>query len=387
MTKSKTFTVAEVKALPPEKHCDGEGLWLFKAPNGRARWYFRFTLFGRQRETGLGRYPLISLAEARKKAEKMRGLVANGDDPIKLKRQERTQLISAEGRFETLVQKAYQTHRLTMKGEDASGKWFGPIRTKLLPKLGKMPITKIDQHDIYDALATAWEQTPAVAESCLSRLRVVYRYAIASGYDVDPTRIDKAKILLGARLRPRQHVVAMPWEEASAFYKRLGDVNPVELALRMLMLTGVRSAAVRHMRFDEIQGSLWTIPVENVKGKKEFVKPFRVPLSPEALHVIDLAKSVQMNGYLFPNEDGGPLDKMAMRNLLTDWKIAGRPHGFRTTVRTWLADHDVCNREVAEAVLGHFTKSKVEQAYNWTDYFQLRVPVMDAWAACLTGKD
>lgn len=68
MTKSKTFTVAEVKALPPEKHCDGEGLWLFKAPNGRARWYFRFTLFGRQRETGLGRYPLISLAEARKKS-------------------------------------------------------------------------------------------------------------------------------------------------------------------------------------------------------------------------------------------------------------------------------------------------------------------------------
>lgn len=386
LTKSKTYTVAELKALPPGKHCDGEGLWFLKTETGKARWFFRYTLYGRQRETGLGKFPLISLSEARSKAEELRKIVANGEDPVRLKRRQRELVASTDGRFDVLAEKAYSLHRQTMKTGDPDRKWFSPVKNKLLPRLGKMPVMKIDQHDIYDALAKSWHVTPAACADSLSRLRTIFKFAIASGFDVDLTIIEKTRILLGTRIAPVQHHEAMHWRDAPAFYQSLCDTHPTELALRMLLLTGVRSGAVRNMRFEQIEGDVWTIPVENVKGKTEYVRPFAVPLGTEALAVIELAKAVSMNGFLFPNARGGSLDKMAMRNFLTERKIDGRPHGFRTTIRTWIADHEVCSREVAEAVLGHFTGNKVEKAYNRTDYLDLRRPVMARYEAFLTGK-
>lgn len=384
MTKSKTFTVAELNALPPGKHCDGEGLWFLKSPNGKARWFFRYTLYGRQRETGLGKYPLISLAEARRLAEENRRVVANGADPVKLKRRMRDQLASTSGRFDVLAQRAYEAHRKTMKTQDRDGKWYVPFRTRLLPRLAKMPVLKIDQQDIRDALKSAWHDKPSSASDAFHRLRIIYKYALAEGFDVDLAVIDKAKILLGPRVKPVKHHEAMAWSDAPAFYATLGDVAAVELTLRML--TGVRSDAVNQMRYDQIEGAVWTIPVEHVKGKIEHVQPFRVPLSAEALRVVELTRAVSQNDILFPNAVGGPLNKMAMRNHLTDHGVTARPHGFRSTIRTWIAENEICSDAIGEAVIGHLAKGKVVKAYNRADYFQNRIPVMDAYAQYLTGK-
>lgn len=68
MAKSNAFTVAQLKSLPVGKHCDGQGLWLHKRADGGAQWVFRFNLWGRQPEIGLGSFGPVSLAETRKKA-------------------------------------------------------------------------------------------------------------------------------------------------------------------------------------------------------------------------------------------------------------------------------------------------------------------------------
>ncbi|MBR9852626.1 MAG: hypothetical protein GYB27_25045 [Rhodobacteraceae bacterium] len=77
----------------------------------------------------------------------------------------------------------------------------------------------------------------------------------------------------------------------------------------MLMLTGVRSDAVNNMRLEQITQGIWTVPVEHVKGRKGFTKPFRVPLSDEALRVIDLARAIEQNGYLFPKQSWRPAEQ------------------------------------------------------------------------------
>ncbi len=69
MAKSNAYTVAQLKSLPVGKHCDGQGLWLHKRADGGAQWTFRFQLWGRQREMGIGLFKRVGLAEARKKAD------------------------------------------------------------------------------------------------------------------------------------------------------------------------------------------------------------------------------------------------------------------------------------------------------------------------------
>ncbi|WP_069301042.1 tyrosine-type recombinase/integrase [Neptunicoccus sediminis] len=387
MAKSNFFTVAQLKSLPPGKHCDGQGLWLFKRKDGGAQWTFRFSLFGRQREMGLGSYPLLSLADARKAAHDVRRIVANGDDPIKIKQRQRNHASAQEGRFHVLAYAAFEAHRSTLKHEGSDGMWFSPIKNHLLPHLGMMPIVKIDQHDIKQALSRGWETSPVTAKKALSRLKVILSYAIAEGFDVNLGIIDQARILLGAPRHTVTHIAALDWAEAPAFYQSLGELAPAELALRMLMLTGVRSDAVNNMRLEQITGDIWTVPVEHVKGRKGFTKPFRVPLSGEALRVVDLARAIEQNGYLFPNSRGGPLNKMSMRNYMVEGGLEARPHGFRSTLRTWLSERTECAREVAEACLGHFAVNDVEDAYNRADYLERRKPFLAEWAGYLIGGD
>ena len=65
------------------------------------------------------------------------------------------------------------------------------------------------------------------------------------------------------------------------------------------MLTGLLSYPVRHAHLNEIDGDIWTIPREKMKGRKGKTSDFRVPLTPEALHVIEPASQQQREGYIF----------------------------------------------------------------------------------------
>ncbi|WP_058264217.1 tyrosine-type recombinase/integrase [Thalassovita gelatinovora] len=279
------MTAAEVKSLDAGKYADGDGLWLVKRQDGGAQWTFRFTLWGRPRETGLGSLRHVSLREARLLAEEVRRQVRDGIDPIKARRIEQGKLRRVESTLGAIAVAAYEVHRKTLKNNGEDGKWFSPLRLYILPKLGRMPIAKIDQHDIKDTLQNAWIERHESARKALSRLMVVYQHAVALNHDVDLQIIEKAKVLLGKSAPQSRNIPAMDWAEVPSFYRTLGDTCAVELALRMLILTGVRSASVRNLKFEQIDGNIWTIPAENVKGRRGLTKPFDVPMSNEALHV------------------------------------------------------------------------------------------------------
>jgi len=66
------------KAKPQEKKyklADGGGLYLYVLPSGRKVWKFRYRQEGRDRERTIGDYPVISLAEARKRAQELRQMI------------------------------------------------------------------------------------------------------------------------------------------------------------------------------------------------------------------------------------------------------------------------------------------------------------------------
>ncbi len=179
-----------------------------------------------------------------------------------------------------------------------------------------------------------WHEKPITAKKALSRLSAVFKYARAKGFLVNRAVIEEAVILLGDDKKPVKPSLAPPWYEVPAFYATLSDDDPTQLALRMLILTGVRADSVNNMQLGQIEGPMWQIPPLHVKGRATNTAGFDVPLSWEVSNVIELAKKREQNGYLLPNSRGGPLNKMAMRNYLVDKTIAARPHGFRSSLRT-----------------------------------------------------
>ena len=285
-----------------------------------------------------------------------------------------------------LTHDAFEARKAELKNDGSAGRWLSPLTIHVLPKLGKVPVTDLDQRDIRDTLAPIWHTKSDTARKALNRISIVMRHAAALGLDVDLQATDKAKALLGKSRHKPRNIPAMSWVDVPAFYASLEEPNLTHLALRLLILTGVRSGPLRKLRLDEIEGDVWTIPACNMKGRVDTVADFRVPLSCEAQRVVDLARPFARNGFLFPNTRGGVISDMTLSRHMERRGLEARPHGFRTSLRTWLAEATDAPHEVAEAMLAHVVDGSVVRAYRRTDFLEQRRALIERWGAHVTGS-
>ena len=379
-------SAAFVRSAPVGKHCDGAGLWLHKRPDGGAQWVLRVTVHGRRREMGLGSLSDVPLKRARELADHWRKLAASGIDPIKERQREARELARADNTLRKIAAEAFEARKAELKGDGKAGRWFSPLELHVLPKLGRVPVEEIDQRDIRDALTPIWHTKAETARKALNRLGIVLRHAAALGLDVDLQATEKAKALLGKSRHIPKNIAAMLWSDVPAFYQSLSEPGITNLALRLLILTGVRSKPLRFLRLDQIEGDVWTIAGEDMKGRKGKTADFRVPLSIEARRVIDLAKPLTRDGFLFPSVRKGVISDATMSRMMERRKLEARPHGFRSSLRTWLAEVTDAPHEVAETVLGHVAGTLVQRAYRRTDYLEQRQILLERWAAHCTGR-
>lgn len=374
------LTASSVKAKAPGKYSDGGGLWLQKRSDGGGQWFLRVTIHSRRREMGLGSISDVSLKEARQSAEHWRAFVRKGVDPIKERQRQRREDAHNLNCLDEIARDAFESRKAELKDNGKAGRWFTPIELHILPKLGKVPVAEIDQIDIRDTLSPIWHTKADTARKAMNRLAICLRHAAALGLDVDLQATEKAKALLGRQRHTPKHVPALPWQEVPAFYESLNEGSITNLALRLLILTAVRSKPIRIMRFDQIDGNTWTIPAENMKGRKDATSDFRVPLSLEALTVIEQVKPFERNGYLFPSVRKGVISDATMARYMERRQMAARPHGFRSSFRDWVAETTNTPHEIAETCLAHAAGSGVERAYRRTDFLEQRRELMDMWA-------
>jgi integrase len=387
MRAKNRLTAGFLKAPKPGKHCDGAGLWLVVREDGGAQWVLRVTVHGRRREMGLGGYPALGLAEARKVAQRWRDVAAAGRDPIKERQAEERAARREDISLAILTADAFEARKAELKGDGTAGRWLSPLTLHVLPKLGKVPVTDIDQRDIRDTLAPLWHTKADTARKALNRLSIVMKHAAALGLDVDLQATEKAKALLGKSRHVPKNIPAMAWADVPGFYASLEEPTPTHLALRLLILTGVRSAPLRNIRLDQIEGDVWTIPAEAMKGRRGATDAFRVPLSTEAQRIIDLARPHARNGFLFPNTRGGVISDMTLSRHMERRGLEARPHGFRTSLRTWLAEATDAPHEVAEAMLAHVVDGGVVRAYRRTDFLEQRHKLAERWADHVAGNE
>lgn len=379
------LTVKGISALGPGKYNDGAGLWLYKRENG-AQWVLRFVAHGRRREMGLGGYPLVSLKEAREAASEHRKVVRQGMDPIKQRERERREAARNIHLLKDIAADAFEARKAELKGDGKAGRWFSPLELHVLPKLGKVPVADLDQKDIRDTLAPLWHTKADTARKALNRLSIVMRHAAALGLHVDLQATEKAKALLGKTRHRPENIPAMPYAEVPGFYASINDGTVTHLALRLLILTGVRSGPLRHIHESQIDGDVWVIPGASMKGRRDATNDFRVPLSSEAMNVITRARAHARGGFLFPNVRRGVISDQTMSAHMARRGMEYRPHGFRSSLRDWIAETQNVPHEVAETVLGHTVGGAVERAYRRTDYLDQRRKVMETWGTWVAAK-
>lgn len=366
------------KNLGQGKFPDGQGLWLVKRHRDAGKWILRLSICGKRREMGLGRWPDVSIAEAREQAAEARKAVRSGADPIV----ERTKARFGAHRLTVAeaITSCFEARKAELKRDGDAGRWMSPLNTHIIPKLGKLPIESIDQHALKRTLEPIWHLKTEAAIKALNRMNLTLKHAAALGLAVDLQATMKTRALLGKQRHKVTHIPSMPYQDAPAFYRWLSDQSGVSaLALQLLLLTVARTSEVRLATFEEIEGTVWVLPAERTKTGREH----RVPLTESALAIVERCRGLSPNQYLFPAYKGQPISDAAMATLMKREGYEARPHGFRATFRTWVEEQTDTPFEVKEASLGHMVDAGVVGAYQRSDRLEKRRTLINEWCGWL----
>jgi integrase len=392
MSRGKNkLTAVQIRKAKPGVLQDGGGLSLRKTETG-GRWNYRYSFAGKRRDMGLGSLADISLAEARQIRDKWAAMLIDGLDPIserdRVRDAEKAAMSKADPTLSEMTDIVFEAKKAGWRGEGSRGRWRSTLDNHVLPKIGNMPISTIHQKDIQKALAPIWRSKHPTAKKAILRLGMIFEQAKLSGYDVDPFTVAAAKHMLGEVKHKPKPIAATPWQDIPDLYEKLDGNAASRLALRMMILTTVRSSALRAARFSEIEGDVWTVPADRMKGTEGHVTEFRVPLSSEAMRVLAICEEYRVNDFLFPSSHAGKhISETAIHKTMDRLQETGQPHGFRTSFRTWVQDTNAASFDVAETALAHTVGNKVERAYARSDLLDQRRILMQKWADYVTGAE
>lgn len=373
----------------PGYYGDGAGLYLQVSGTGTKSWIFRFTLRGRQREMGLGGFPDVSLAKAREKRNAARELLAEGVDPLEVKRTEQRTADSNATRAVTFKAEAeayIESHRAGWKNAKHADQWANTLETYAYPVLGRQLVSEIDVALVMKCLQPIWTTKTETASRVRGRIEAVLDYAAAIGHRTgdNPARwkgnLDHL-LPRPSKVAKTENHAAVPYAEVGKFMKALrSEVAVSARAVEFIVLTATRTSEAFLATWDEVDldGKLWTVPAARMKSGREH----RVPLSTAAVKVLKKMTTLGTAGYVFPGAKAGrPLSNMAGLQLLERMGYgAFTVHGFRSTFRDWAAEQTNFPREVAEMALAHTIKDAVEAAYRRGDLYEKRARLMQAWA-------
>ena len=379
------LTTLEVKNLKPgpktRRYKVGRGLYCVVRANGSKSWVQRITIDGTRTDIGLGGYPDVLLAQARKKSAEIRTAVAEGRDPRAERRQPDLPT------FRDAAEQYISDNAVRWKNPKEAINWRGCLATYAYPKFGNTRIDRVTRADVLNALKPVWTCKPSIARKLRQRIRQIFAAAMAFDYiDLNPAGevIDAA---LPRTPAVAAHFRALPYQDVPDTLEKIEASNASlssRLCFRFLVLTAARSGEARGARWDEIDrdARTWAIPGSRMKAGREH----RVPLSDAALEVLRRAKALDDNsGLVFPSlyKPGRELSDMTLTKLLRDLGLAHRAtvHGFRTSFKTWCMETTDTPWAVGEAALAHTLGNSTEQAYARSDLFERRRELMEQWCS------
>lgn len=388
MAKLGIKKIQSLKA--PGMYADGEGLYLCVAKGGTKSWILRTTVKGRKTksggpyrvEVGLGSLDLVGLAEAREAARPLRKLAREGTNPLDERKRENLT-------FEDAARRVHKNLLPTWRNEKHAATWLATIENYALPEFGSRPIETVGTADVLAVLAPLWTNKHETAKRLKQRLSTVFDWAKGAGHYPHENPVNGVKKALPTVKQRPNHMAALGWQDVPAFMAELGQRQGVSArTLEFIILTAARSGEARGATWSELEDDVWTVPAKRMKRGV----PHRVPLSPQALAVLEQVRGLH-DQIIFPSAMPGsdgkarPQSVMVFKSLLIRMKVQDvTVHGFRSAFRDWCSESARADREVAEAALSHATGNEVERSYARSDLFERRRELMAAWGRYCAGE-
>ncbi|MFG1306004.1 integrase arm-type DNA-binding domain-containing protein [Xanthobacter autotrophicus] len=375
----------------PYKLADGGGLYLLVNPDGARYWRLNYRFAGKQKTLALGTYPITSLADARKSRETAKEQLAARIDPSEARRAEKRAARLHSSRIFEVVAQEWFAAKLPGWVPSYSDRLLSRLEADIYPTLGHRPIADIEPPELLEVIRKV--EARGAIELAKREMQVVgqiFRFAIATGR----AKRDPTQDLRGALKSPgrQKHHRALPREDLPDFLKALDayDGEPMtKLALKLMVLTFVRTTELRAARWSEFEGldgpePLWRIPPERMKMRFEHL----VPLSPQAVAVLqELRPLAGRSPQLFPSPSKeGFMSNNTMLFAMYRMGYHGRAtvHGFRGVASTWLNEAGY-HPDWIERQLAHDERNEVRGAYNSAQYLVGRRQMMCDWADFLDG--
>lgn len=392
------LTDTQIKqAKPKDKEynlADGKGLMLRIKPTGSKLWLFNYVrpYIKKRANLSFGSYPDLSLADARRKSQEARDLLAKDIDPKTQK--EKVSLSKRKdlhNTFEKIALAWFEIYKTKVTAKTARNT-LGALNLHIFPHIGKKPINEIEAFyviEIIRPLATKGK-LETVKQIC-QKLNKIMTFAVNTG-------LAKSNPLAGIKdafeAPTVTHLPTIKPEELPSLLTSLNNSN-MKLITRHLIYwqlhTMVRSSEAAGAMWQEIdtKNNVWVIPGERMKMKRQHI----VPLTEQAIAILNDMKPLSGNSeYIFPADQisrhiNTEAANKALRKLGYKNKLVA--HGLRSLASTTLNEQGF-DPDVIEAALAHVDKNEVRRAYNRTDYIERRRKLMMWWSdhisEAITGK-
>lgn len=380
------------RAKPQEKPYtlnDGAGLSLLVEVNGAKGWRFRYRFIGKPKMISFGVYGEVSLAEARRKRDEARSMLAKGINPSDARKAEKIALrFSHENNFEAVAREWHNSKQSTWS-EGYAKEVLGCLERDIFPYVGHRPVDQIEPLELLTVLQKI-EKRGALEQASKIRRRCgeVLRYAVVTGR----AKHNFAPDLAIALNKPKQnHFPFLTEKEIPDFVKALDGYQGsllTKYATQLLMLTGVRTIELRAAEWGEfdLKNALWEIPKERMKKCRSHL----VPLSTQAVEILKKLKVISGKYQLvFPgrNDVRKPMSDASINKVIKMLGYHGRltGHGFRHMMSTILHEHGFESAWI-EMQLAHVDKNSIRGTYNHAQYIKDRAVMLEWYSRRLNSS-
>ncbi len=350
------------------------GLRVRVTPTGIKTWVFEKRIRGGPlRSHTLGRFPAISLSEAREKAIALEKEAMEGVD--RKAEQIRNTTVAT-------VLDAYKT--LHLDNLKSGVERYRQLQAALADHLTK-PISKLTRRDMQAFIDATAASAPIHANRYKAALSAFGKFAWLRSYTDENIG---AGLSNAVREKPRDRVLTL--DEIRAIYDAAEFLSPLWTPIvRLLILTAQRRSDIARLRWSEVElvKQRFTLPAARTKSGRAHI----VHLSEAALAELPEQGDWDL---LFTTTGNSPVSgfskmKRELDKLLPDlepWRF----HDFRTSFATVMAESGA-NEGVVDRILNHAATgsaaSAVARVYNMSSQLPQRAKVLDDWAALITQRE
>lgn len=376
------------------------GLTIGASKTGAASWVLRYYVNGKRKEATIGQYPTWGIADARERAKELRRAVDDGVD-VALEKQRRKQEAAAAVTVDELAEAYFakaeqEMHSHTYKQRRSIHDRF------VSPVIGQFRADSVTPAQIVGVVKKSQEGGKTLPTITLIHCSQIFAHAVGNAIrESNPCRDLKLSAIVGKPDAPKQRT-ALTANELAAFLPALETIpRHYALAIRLLLLTGVRVGTLTEAKVEEfdLDAGLWRVPHGRRKNRRHTTGPFVIPLPSEAVEwVRELIRLADRNEYLLPVESRRHTDtrnSMSKRTTIGDWldRMEGRgkawrrvtPHDLRSTCKSCLSELRV-DYETRQRYLDHSLEG-MDAIYDKADYVEHRRAAADLWLSFLNDLE